>query len=397
VSLIYVVISLKTSQRLQHETEFRTKIKHMTRKLEFTDHKVEYDFQIPYLHIRDEIIWLDVSRDKRCESQYVKRFDPVFYEYVFFLYCAVSSHNRTHTHAYIHYIHFYRNTLRRYRIHGVIKLIPIFFFVMYFTEGFVLGVIDFHSNEIALWLMIVLYFVHLFALIFLFPSILPSDNMWRIFRVMITIGILFLSHRAYQNGDDVGDCNVAMLLLWVILIYMSVIRVAYNFILLLLAGVFTCCCSACCKKEELIGDRIDETRGAGFGEDKDLGRKFIGTWYFATFARETEERLDDNVFESKPSEMNWKKMSKNSFSSPPPPSPPSRLRRRQKEGNSRRNSGTTRIDMDSAMIPATPSDLKSEIELRPMDSFDPSALNFDFSSGSSPPKKTKKKNNVSSI
>jgi hypothetical protein len=125
VSVMFVLISTKTSQRLQHETEFRTQIPIMARKLEIRK-RGDYDFMIPYLHVRDEIIWVDVSENKEYESQYVKRFDAVFCDY---------------------------------RINSVMKLIPLFYFVMYFMEGFVLGIIDFHSKETALWFMVVMYVV----------------------------------------------------------------------------------------------------------------------------------------------------------------------------------------------------------------------------------------------
>ena len=151
--------------------------------------------------------------------------------------------------------------------------------------------------------------------------------------------------------EYVGDCNVAMLYLWTVLIYLSVLRVAYNFLMLLLAGLFSWCCS-CCKR--VYKDRIKETKGAGFGEDKDLGNSFLDTTYFATFAGESIDRLDDddNVFEAKPSEMIKRKHRRDSC---PPPSPPASNRRRR---SSRRSSGTTRIDIDdSNMIAAVPSDL----------------------------------------
>ena len=98
----------------------------MARKLEIRK-RGDYDFEIPYLHVRDEIIWVDVSENKEYESQYVKRFDAVFCDY---------------------------------RINSVMKLIPLFYFVMYFMEGFVLGIIDFHSKETAFWLMILMYVVN---------------------------------------------------------------------------------------------------------------------------------------------------------------------------------------------------------------------------------------------
>ena len=125
VSVMFVMVSTKTSQRLHHETEFRTQIPIMARKLEIRK-SGDYNFEIPYLHVLDEIIWVDVSENKEYESQYVKRFDAVFCEY---------------------------------RITSVMKLIPLFYFVMYFMEGFVLGIIDFHSKETALWFMIVMYVV----------------------------------------------------------------------------------------------------------------------------------------------------------------------------------------------------------------------------------------------
>ena len=115
----------KTSQRLQHESEFRTQISKRSREHEIRK-RGNYDFTIPYLHVRDEIIWVDVSENKEYESQYVKRFDAVFCDY---------------------------------RINSVMKFIPLFYFVMYFMEGFVLGIIDFHSKETALWFMVVMYVV----------------------------------------------------------------------------------------------------------------------------------------------------------------------------------------------------------------------------------------------
>ena len=151
-----------------------------------------------------------------------------------------------------------------------------------------------------------------------------------------------------------GDCNVAMLSLWIILIYVSVLRVAYNFLMLLLAGLFSCCC---CKRIENNEDRIKETKGAGFGEDKDLGRTFIGTSYFATFAKASMKLLGDNVFESKPSEMFSKK--KHDEHVAPSRSLP------------HHNNGTTRID--SNIIAAVPSDLGS-IQLAPMESSDQTSL-----------------------
>ena len=72
--------------------------------------------------------------------------------------------------------------------------------------------------------------MHLLVLIFVFPAILKSDNIWRMFRVLITITILCIAYSAFQNMTDVeyyGDCNVSMLSLWVVLIYLSALRVAY--------------------------------------------------------------------------------------------------------------------------------------------------------------------------
>ena len=134
-------------------------------------------------------------------------------------------------------------------------------------EGFVLGIIDFHSKETAFWLMILMYvvnhvtqillelitlehryLVHLFALIFLFPvAILTTDNLWRMLRVLITILVLILAFGAFQNvnADSYGDCNVAILSFWIILIYLSVLRVAYNLWMLLQAGLFSCCYCGC--------------------------------------------------------------------------------------------------------------------------------------------------------
>ena len=165
VSVMFVLISTKTSQRLQHESEFRNQIPIMAGKLEISK-SGDYNFEIPYLHIRDEIIWVDISESKEYESQYAKRFDAVFYEY---------------------------------RIQSVMKLIPLFYFVMYFAEGFVLGIVDFHSNETALWCMVVMYTAHLLVLILVFPSILKSDNMWRIFRVVMTLVILFIAYVRSQE------------------------------------------------------------------------------------------------------------------------------------------------------------------------------------------------------
>ena len=184
--------------------------------------------------------------------------------------------------------------------------------------------------------------------------------MWRMFRVLITIIILCVAFSAFQNVTNVdyyGDCNVSMLSLWIILIYLSALRVAYNLLMLLLAGLFSCCC-CCCQRADFDKDKIKETKGAGFGEDKDLGQKFMGTSYFATLSRESVDRLDDNVFGSKPSEMR-KRRSRDSC---PPPSPPSRNRRR----SSRRSSGTARIDIDSNMIASTPSEFgSSPSDIRP--------------------------------
>ena len=262
-------------------------------------------------------------------------------------------------------------------------------------EGFVLGIIDFHSKETALWFMILMYvvnhviqillelialehryIVHLFALIFLFPAILTTDNMWRMLRVLITILILTVAFGAFQNvnADSYGDCNVAILSLWIILIYLSVLRVAYHLWMLLQAGLFSCCY---CERVNDPCDTIKETNGAGFGEDKDLGSTFIGTSYFASFAKRAEKRLGDNVFESKPSEMGSKKKQRNT--SPPPPSPP-RVNSPTHNGTSRLDSdviaampsdlgahiGTSRLDTD--VIAAMPSDLGTRsVELGPMD------------------------------
>ena len=177
--------------------------------------------------------------------------------------------------------------------------------------------------------------------------------MWRMFRVLITIIILCVAFSAFQNVTNVdyyGDCNVSMLSLWIILIYLSVVRVAYHLWMLLQAGLFSC------KRVNDDKDTIKETKGAGFGEDKDLGSTFIGTSYFATFAKRAEKRLGEDVFESKPSEMGSKKKQRNT--SPPPPSP---------QPVDHAHNGTSRLDSD--VIAAMPSDLGTtrSVELGPID------------------------------
>ena len=210
--------------------------------------------------------------------------------------------------------------------------------------------------------------------------------------------------------------------------------------MLLLAGLLSCCC---CARADFDKDKIKETKGAGFGEDEDFGQKFIDTSYFATFTREDVDRLDDNVFGSKPSEMR-KRRSRDSC---PPPSPPAGNRRRSSR---RRSSGTTRLDIDdsniiasspsefgsspsdmrpstamidipsgtrppiielasmnmdlnidissSNMIPSVPSELGARnVELGPMRSFDPTELSMLDSERPSDEKKKKKKRDISSI
>ena len=49
VSVMFVLVSTKTSQRLQHESEFRTQIS--KKQLEIGK-RSDYDFTIPYLHVR---------------------------------------------------------------------------------------------------------------------------------------------------------------------------------------------------------------------------------------------------------------------------------------------------------------------------------------------------------
>ena len=49
VSVMFVLVSTKTSQRLQHESEFRTQIS--KKQLEI-GRRSDYDFTIPYLHVR---------------------------------------------------------------------------------------------------------------------------------------------------------------------------------------------------------------------------------------------------------------------------------------------------------------------------------------------------------
>ena len=68
-----------------------------------------------------------------------------------------------------------------------------------------------------------------------------------------------------SNADSYGDCNVAILSFWIILIYLSVLRVAYNLWMLLQAGLFSCCYLK-------VNDSCDTIRGNG----ADLER--IKTW-----------------------------------------------------------------------------------------------------------------------
>ena len=142
--------------------------------------------------------------------------------------------------------------------------------------------------------------------------------------------------------------------------------------MLLLAGLLSCCC---CERADFDKDKIKETKGAGFGEDEDFGQKFIDTSYFATFTREDVDRLDDNIFGSKPSEMKKRR----SVDSCPPPSPPAKNRRRSSR---RRSSGTTRLDIDdSNIIASSPSEFGSS----PSDMMRPSTAMIDIPSGIRPP------------
>ena len=134
---------------------------------------------------------------------------------------------------------------------SVKNLVPVFLFTAYFIEGIFFGVVDFYTPTAAIVSVIIIYVLQLALFSLSCPIILHSDNVWKVARILIIITILILAmmRRRESDGNVREDYDVAILVLWVILILLSIARVIYNYLDLIKHGLFSCCGSCCPKKK----------------------------------------------------------------------------------------------------------------------------------------------------
>ena len=112
--LCVLVVGLSTAHRLRVEKSFS----------DSTAKKDMVKSRQPFLHVEDEYNWVDKSLDGKFETEYVKRFGPIFYDF-----SSTSVKN----------------------------LVPVFLFTTYFIEGIFFGVVDFYTPTAAIVSVIILY------------------------------------------------------------------------------------------------------------------------------------------------------------------------------------------------------------------------------------------------